>query len=79
MARPAKTERNRDIVRKRVADPRRWSIRVLGRHFRMDPRAVWEIVDRDLQKYATPAQIRRYRGLLRICTGCQHPASGGLV
>lgn len=61
MARPAHTERNRDLVLKRVGDPVKWSYRALGRHFRIDIRSAWEIFQRDLTKYVTKAELKQYR------------------
>lgn len=69
MARPPKEERNKDLVLKRVKNPKRWGYRALSAHFHIDTRAVWEIVQRDLKKFATPAQVKRYKGLLRLSTG----------
>ncbi len=68
MPRPQKTERNKDLVLKRILEPKKWGYRALGDHFRMDTRAVWEIFQRDHTKYATPEQVKRYKEALRLST-----------
>lgn len=68
MTRPANTERNKDLVLKRVEDPKKWAFRALGKHFRIDTRAAWEIFQRDLQVYASREQVKRYKEALRLST-----------
>lgn len=51
MSRPQKTERNKEMVFKRLTDPVKWSIRNLGKHYKMTARAVWEILERDTPVY----------------------------
>lgn len=48
---PEKVERNKEMVLKRKADPRKWSIRNLGKHYGISERAVWEIWHRDKDVY----------------------------
>ncbi len=68
MARPAHTERNKDLVLKRVGDPKKWSFRALGKHFRIDTRSAWEIFQRDLTVYAKSTKVKRYKEALRLST-----------
>ena len=65
MARPANTERNRDLVKKRVTNPEKWSYRALSRHFRIDIRSAWEIFQRDLTAYANREEIKRYKAKIQ--------------
>ena len=52
MPRPQKIERNKEMVLKRISDPKIWTITKLSEHYRIDLRAVWEILQRDTPIYA---------------------------
>ena len=62
---PAKKERNKELVLKRLSNPKRWSFRRLGRFFNMDVRAAWDIFQRDKDKYGTPSLLASYNKLLK--------------
>ena len=68
MARKPNTKRNQELVLKRVSDPKEWSFRALSRHYKIDVRAAYEIFNRDIRKYASPAQVSGYRKALRLST-----------
>lgn len=51
MPRPQKEGRNRQLVGLRKQDPETYSFSELGRIFRIDKRAAWEIYQRDKARY----------------------------
>jgi hypothetical protein len=57
---PEKTERNKDIVLKRLSEPKVWSYAKLADHFSLDKKTVEQIFKRDVQKYATRKEITKY-------------------
>lgn len=60
-----KTERNKEIVRKRIEEPKKWSFYILANHYGMSQktgaRTIHQIFERDITKYATKKEIERYR------------------
>lgn len=68
-------ERNKELVRKRLGNPERWSFGELGKHYRMDKKTVHEIFERDINKYATAREIVRYR---KVAAKITFPTSGEL-
>lgn len=60
-----KTERNREVVRKRIEDPKKWSFGILAKHYGMSDktgaRTIHQLFERDLSKYATKEEIKKYR------------------
>lgn len=59
------TDRNREIVQKRVSDQEKWSFEKLGEHYKLHKTTIEEIFKRDLGKYATKTEIDGYMKLLK--------------
>lgn len=53
-------ERNKELVLKRVSDPKKWSYGELGLFYKIHKTTVEGIFLRDVKKYATPKQITNY-------------------
>lgn len=50
MAYPPKTERNRELVKKRKQDPRKWSFAKLAEHYGITKQAVHEAYHGELRR-----------------------------
>ena len=61
---PSKETRNKELVQKRVTDPKTWSFGALGQFFNIHKTTAEELFKRDLKKYATATQISKYHKLL---------------
>ena len=48
---PPKEERNKELVLKRLRDPKRWTFRALGSFFNLSEASTHEIFHRDKEKY----------------------------
>ena len=64
MSRQQKTERNKEMVFKRLSDPVKWSIAKLGDHYKIGKRAVWEILQRDVPVYQKEFNKLKKNGLV---------------
>jgi hypothetical protein len=53
-------DRNKELVEKRIRDPKKWSYGNLGKFYNMDKKTAYEIFDRDYKKYATSKEIALY-------------------
>lgn len=53
-------ERNKDLVLKRINDPKKWSFEALGAYFRMHKTTAEQIFKRDVSKFATKKEITAY-------------------
>lgn len=59
------SERNKDLVNKRLDNPKKWSYGVLGRYFNIDKTTAEDIFKRDIEKYSTKIKIAKYNILLK--------------
>ena len=54
------TERNEELVMKRIKDPKKWGWGALGKHYGIHRSYVKEIFERDFEKYAHEDEIEKY-------------------
>jgi hypothetical protein len=53
-------DRNRSLIQKRIADPKKWTWAKLGQEFNVHRTVAKQIFERDVEKYAHEDQIERY-------------------
>lgn len=54
-----KEERNKELVLKRLEDPKRWTFDALADHYGIGKRAVWEVFQRDWKRYKKLLRAKR--------------------
>lgn len=59
------TERNEEIVKKRLDNHKKWSFGELGKFYNLHKTTVENVFKRDLKKYATQKQIDRYYKMMQ--------------